>query len=124
MFLSVIIPVYNVEKYLHQCIDSVLRQTYNDYEVILVDDGTPDNSGKICDEYAKKDIRITVIHKTNGGISSARNAGLDIATGDYIMFVDSDDYLCDDNCFQKLFNKINENKYDFVIIIERKKEFI
>ena len=91
--LSVIIPVYNVEKYLRKCVDSVLAQDIADMEVILIDDGSPDNSGAICDEYAEKDTRVKVIHKENGGISTARNAGLDIARGKYITFVDSDDYL-------------------------------
>ena len=91
--LSVIIPVYNVEKYLRKCVDSVLAQDIADMEVILVDDGSPDNSGAICDEYAEKDARVKVIHKENGGLSTARNVGLDIARGKYITFVDSDDYL-------------------------------
>ena len=82
--VSVIIPVYNVEKYLKECIQSVLRQTYKNLEIILVDDGSKDNSGKICDEYAKKDERIKVIHKKNGGLSDARNVGIDICTGEYI----------------------------------------
>ena len=91
--ISVIVPIYNVEKYLNRCLDSIINQTYKNLEIILVDDGSPDNCGKICDEYAKKDNRIKVIHKENGGLSSARNAGLDIATGDYIGFVDSDDWI-------------------------------
>ena len=91
--ISVIIPVYNVEKYLRKCVDSVLGQTFKDIEIILVDDGSTDGCGKICDEYAEKDSRIRVIHKENGGLSSARNAGLDIARGEYIGFVDSDDYV-------------------------------
>lgn len=91
--VSIIIPIYNVEEYLEQCIDSVLAQTHKDIEVILVDDGSPDNCGTICDNYSMKDSRIKVIHKKNGGLSSARNAGLDIATGRYIMFIDSDDFI-------------------------------
>lgn len=91
--LSIIVPVYNVEQYLRKCIDSILSQTYTDFELILVDDGSTDNSGKICDEYALKDNRIIVLHKENGGVSSARNCGLDIAKGDYIAFADSDDYV-------------------------------
>lgn len=91
--ISIIVPVYKVEKYLNRCIDSILNQSYKNIEVILVDDGSPDNCGKICDEYLLKDNRIRVIHKENGGLSSARNAGLDIATGDYIGFVDSDDWI-------------------------------
>lgn len=94
--ISVIVPVYNTEKYLYKCVDSILASTYTNLEVILVDDGSPDNAGRICDEYAEKDARVRVIHKANGGLSSARNAGLDAATGDYITFVDSDDYIsCD-----------------------------
>ncbi len=91
--ISVIIPVYNVEKYLARCVDSVLMQTYTNLEVILVDDGSTDGSGKLCDEYKEKDARIKVIHKENGGLSDARNAGLDIAKGDYIAFIDSDDFV-------------------------------
>ena len=95
--ISVIVPVYNVELYLDECINSILRQTFTDFELILVDDGSSDKSGMICDEFGKKDARITVIHKKNGGLSSARNAGLDIAKGDYISFIDSDDWI--DNSF-------------------------
>lgn len=91
--ISVIIPIYNVEKYLHKCVDSVLAQTYKNLEIILVDDGSTDASGQICDEYAAKDSRIKVIHKPNGGVSSARNAGLKVASGEYIGFVDGDDYI-------------------------------
>jgi glycosyltransferase involved in cell wall biosynthesis len=91
--VSVVIPIYNVEQYLNESIDSVLAQTYKKLEIILVDDGSPDNSGKIADEYAVKDKRIKVIHKKNGGLSDARNAGIKIATGEYITFIDSDDYV-------------------------------
>lgn len=91
--ISVIVPVYKVENVLNYCIDSILNQTYKNFELILVDDGSPDNSGKICDEYTKKDNRIKVIHKENGGVSSARNCGIDVAKGKYICFVDSDDTL-------------------------------
>ena len=91
--VSVIVPVYKAEKYLCRCIDSVLAQTYQDFELILVDDGSPDGCPKICDEYARKDDRIKVIHKENGGVSSARNAGIDASTGEYLMFVDADDYV-------------------------------
>ena len=91
--ISVIVPVYKVEEYLSRCIDSILKQTYKNLEIILVDDGSPDNCGKICDEYALKDERIKVIHKQNGGLSSARNSGLDAATGEYVTFVDSDDWI-------------------------------
>lgn len=91
--ISVIIPVYKVEKYINRCVESVLVQNYHNIEVILVDDGSPDNCGIICDRYADKDSRVKVIHKTNGGLSDARNAGLNIATGQYICFIDSDDYI-------------------------------
>lgn len=90
--ISVIIPVYRVERFLSRCIDSVIEQTYKNLEIILVDDGSPDRCGDICDEYVCKDQRIKVIHKENGGVSSARNAGLDIAKGAYVTFIDSDDY--------------------------------
>ena len=91
--ISVIIPVYNVEKYLKKCIDSVISQTYSNLEIILVDDGSPDNCGRICDDYAQKDDRIIVIHKKNGGLSDARNAGIEICKGEYISFIDSDDFV-------------------------------
>ena len=91
--ISIIVPVYNTEKYIARCIKSILNQTYKSIELILVDDGSADNSPKICDEYAERDSRIKVIHKKNGGVSSARNAGLDIAKGDYVGFVDSDDFV-------------------------------
>ncbi len=91
--ISVIIPVYKVEKYLKRCVDSVINQSYKNLEIILVDDGSPDKCGDICDEYKKNDSRVVVIHKKNGGLSDARNFGLDIAKGEYIMFVDSDDWI-------------------------------
>lgn len=91
--ISVIIPIYNVEKYLKKCIDSVIEQTYSNLEIILIDDGSLDNSSKICDEYGNKDKRIIVIHKPNGGLSDARNYGLNIATGNYYLFIDSDDFI-------------------------------
>ena len=91
--ISVIIPIYNVENYLAKCVNSVIDQNYKNLEIILVNDGSPDNCGSICDEYAQKDNRIVVIHKKNGGLSDARNAGLKISTGDFITFVDSDDYV-------------------------------
>lgn len=93
ILVSVIVPVYKVEKYLPRCIESIQNQTYKNLEIILVDDGSPDNSGAICDEYAKRDNRIKVIHQDNKGLSGARNAGLNCASGGYICFVDSDDYL-------------------------------
>lgn len=91
--ISVIVPVYNVEKYLSRCIDSILDQTFTNFELLLIDDGSNDYSGKICDEYAEKDNRIRVFHKKNGGVSSARNVGLDNAKGEWITFCDSDDYV-------------------------------
>jgi len=93
MGVSIIIPIYNVEQYIEECLDSVIGQTYNEIEIILIDDGSTDRSGKIADRYALKDKRIKVIHKKNGGLSDARNAGVVIAKCDYIMFVDSDDYV-------------------------------
>lgn len=94
--ISVIVPVYKAEKYLHRCVDSILAQTFTDFELILVNDGSPDNSGAICDEYAQKDSRVCVFHKENGGVSSARNLGLDNAQGEYITFCDADDYVTPD----------------------------
>ncbi len=91
--ISVIVPVYKVEKYLHRCVDSIFAQTFTDFELILVDDGSPDRSGAMCDEYATKDARVRVIHKENGGLSDARNAGIDVAQGKYLFFVDSDDVI-------------------------------
>ena len=91
--VSVVIPVYNVEKYLAECVDSVMNQSYSDYEIILVDDGATDSSGQMCDAYALRDSRIRVIHQANGGLSAARNTGLDAAQGEYIYFLDSDDYI-------------------------------
>ena len=96
IIISIIVPVYNVEKYLSRCIDSILSQTFTDFELILVNDGSPDNCGKICDDYATKDNRVKVIHKENTGVSDSRNKGLDIANGRYITFCDSDDYVDDD----------------------------
>ena len=91
--ISVIVPVYNVEQYLPRCVESILAQIYENLEILLVDDGTKDNSGAICDAYARQDARVKAIHKKNGGLSSARNVGLDICTGDFILFVDSDDKI-------------------------------
>ncbi len=103
--ISVIVPAYNAEKTLHRCVDSILAQTFEDFELILVDDGSKDSSGRICDEYAAKDSRIRVVHKSNGGVSSARNAGLDIASGEYVAFIDSDDYI--DNDYLLSFTRYN-----------------
>lgn len=91
--VSVIVPIYKVEDYIRECIDSILAQTYSDFELILVDDGSPDNCGRICDDYAKRDNRIKVVHKVNGGLTSARNAGLEVAKGEWIMHVDGDDWI-------------------------------
>ena len=112
--ISIIIPVYKVEKYLEKCIESVLKQTYTNLQVILVDDGSPDNCGKICDEYAKKDSRIEVIHKVNGGLSDARNVGIAKAKGKYIGFVESDDYIKED-MYEILINLIKEYDADVSI---------
>ena len=126
--ISVIIPVYKVEKYLEKCVDSVINQTYKNLEIILVDDGSPDNCPKICDEYAKKDKRIKVIHKENGGVGSARNKGMEKAVGEYITFVDSDDWL-EKNFIQEMLFIINKYKVDYVTcgyyrVYENKKEII
>ena len=91
--ISVIVPVYNVEQYLPRCVESILAQTYENLEILLVDDGAKDGSGAICDAYARQDERVKVIHKENGGLSSARNAGIDASTGEYLSFVDSDDWI-------------------------------
>lgn len=107
--ISIIVPVYNVEKYLRRCVDSILCQTYENIEIILVNDGATDSSPAICDEYLKKDKRVKVIHKQNGGLSSARNAGLDIATGDFIGFVDSDDFIAED-MYESLLREISGDK--------------
>lgn len=112
--ISVIVPIFNVEDYLIKCIDSILEQTYSNLEIILVDDGSPDNCGLICDKYKEVDDRIKVIHKKNGGLSDARNAGLDIASGDFIMFIDSDDYVSK-NIIEKLYNDIIETNADISI---------
>lgn len=111
---SVIVPVYNVEQYLDKCLASILGQTYKDFECIVVDDGSPDNSSAIIDKYVKQDQRFKVIHQQNMGISTARNAGLDIAKGDYIAFVDSDDYIADDY-LEKIALKIADTDADILI---------
>ena len=112
--VSVVVPIYNVELYLKECVDSILSQTYKNIEVILVDDESPDLCGKICDDYVAMDGRIKVVHKKNGGLSDARNAGMKVATGDLITFVDSDDYISKD--FVKiLFEAMSENNSDIAI---------
>lgn len=105
--VSIIVPVYKSERYLKKCIESIIKQQYKDIELILVDDGSPDNSGKICDYYARKDSRIKVIHKENGGTCDARNAGLEIVSGKYLMFVDADDWLTKD-CISYLLNILKQ----------------
>ncbi len=112
--ISIIVPIYNVEKYIRQCIENIRCQTYKDLEIILVDDGSPDNCGKICDEYAKLDDRVIVIHKENGGLSSARNAGIDIATGDYLGFVDGDDWIKSD-MYESMLKNILNNEADISV---------
>ncbi len=111
--ISVIIPVYNVEEYLRECVDSVLVQTYQNFEIILVDDGSTDSSGEICDEYLEKDDRITVIHQKNGGLSAARNSGLSEAEGKYVYFLDSDDYITD-NSLETLVEIAEKDNSDIV----------
>ncbi|ESU32048.1 hypothetical protein G3A_13005 [Bacillus sp. 17376] len=109
--ISIIVPVYKVEKYLHKCIDSILAQTFTDFELILIDDGSPDNCGRICDEYARKDSRVSVIHKENGGQASARNMGIDLAKGEFIGFVDSDDWI-EPDMYELLYKICTENDCD------------
>lgn len=112
--LSIIVPVYKVEKYLPRCIDSILAQTFGDFELILIDDGSPDGCGRICDEYAQKDKRIVAIHQKNMGVSAARNAGLDIARGRYIGFVDSDDWI-EPQMYEVMMDAIRENGADMAV---------
>ena len=112
--VSVIIPVYNVEKYLDKCLTSVIHQTYRELEILLIDDGSPDRSGEICEEYARQDSRIRVIHQANQGISGARNTGLDAASGEYIQFVDSDDWM-DADMVERLVTAAAEKNYDIVL---------
>ena len=109
--ISVIIPVYKVEEYISRCIKSVVDQTYSNLEIILVDDGSPDNCPAICDKWAEKDSRIKVIHKKNGGLSDARNAGMQIASGEFIGFVDSDDWISKE-MYQLLYENMKENESD------------
>lgn len=112
--ISIIVPVYKASMHVHKCVDSILDQTYKDFELILINDGSPDDSGEICEDYALKDSRVIVKHKQNGGVSSARNMGLDIAKGKYIMFVDSDDWI-ESNTLETLSDQIKSNHSDAII---------
>ena len=112
--VSVVVPIYNVEKYLEKCVESLRTQTYKNIEIILVDDGSPDHCGEMCDEYAKQDTRIKVIHKKNGGLSDARNAGLEAASGKYVLFTDSDDYVKKD-LIKKCVDRAEKDQCDMVI---------
>lgn len=112
--VSIIVPIYNVEKYLNKCVDSILNQTFKDFELILVDDGSTDNCGKICDEYEKLDNRIRVIHKENGGLSDARNKGIDESNSEFISFVDSDDYISED-MYEVLYNNLEKENADISV---------
>lgn len=115
MKVSFILPIYNVEKYLSECVESILVQTYRDFEILLVDDGSPDNCPALCDEWAKKDSRIKALHKSNGGLSDARNYGLEHAQGDYVVFVDSDDFWVNKDCLQRLMNVVDAHpECDFI----------
>ena len=111
--ISIIVPIYNVEKYLRDCIESIINQTYTNIEIILVNDGSTDSSLEICKEYAEKNDKIKIVNKKNGGLSDARNYGLEHATGKYIMFVDSDDYLALNSC-EVLYNAIKDTEFEFV----------
>lgn len=111
--VSIIVPIYNVERYLDRCVQSLLNQTLKDIEIILVDDGSPDNCPDLCNEYARKDSRIKVIHKKNAGLGFVRNSGLDIANGEYIAFVDSDDYVSE-NMYEQLYNETVAQNFDIV----------
>lgn len=122
MKISIIVPVYNVEKYLNSCVQSLFDQTIQDLEFILVDDGSPDNCPKMCDEYARKDNRFVVIHKENGGLSSARNAGVEVAKGEYIMFLDSDDWIEPNTC--EVLYSYAENNHSEIVMCSYIKEFI
>ena len=117
--ISVIVPIFNTQKYLNKCIDSICNQTYRDLEIILVDDGSTDDSGKICDEYAGRDERIKVIHKSNGGLSDARNKGLDVASGEFVAFVDGDDYIHHD-MYAILLQTMNDYQADITCCDYRK----
>jgi len=112
--ISIIVPIYNVEKYLSKCIDGILNQTYKNLEIILVDDGSPDDCGRICDEYSLQDKRIKVIHKSNGGLSDARNVAIDLMNGEYVTFIDSDDFVSSDYV-ETLYNLIEKSKCEISV---------
>ena len=112
--VSIVVPIYKVEKYMHKCIDSIINQTYKKIEIILIDDGSPDNCGKICDDYAKKDSRIKAVHKENNGVSSARNLGIEISTGNWIAFIDSDDWI-ENDYIEQLFSIANKDGSDIAL---------
>lgn len=120
MRFSIIIPCYKVEQYLHQCVDSVLAQSFKDYEVILVDDGSPDGSPAICDEYSKKCDRVKVLHKTNGGQAAARNDALKMAKGEYVAFLDSDDWWCDHTLLERTNDVLSRTEADIVLLCSKK----
>jgi glycosyltransferase involved in cell wall biosynthesis len=113
--ISVIVPVYNVEQYLDKCLESIVNQTYRNLEILLVDDGSPDNCPTMCDEWADKDLRVKVIHKKNGGLSSARNTGLDHCSGEYVGFIDSDDWI-DLRFFETLYTNLEEDGSDISVV--------
>lgn len=119
--ISIIIPVFKVEQYLSRCIESILKQTYQHWELLLIDDGSPDKCGQICDEYSQKDRRIRVFHKANGGVSSARNFGLKKVCGEYIMFVDADDWI-DDKTLEICMSEINPGNFDIIQFSYTQKE--
>ena len=112
--ISIVVPIYKVEQYLDKCVNSLVNQTYKEIEILLVDDGSPDRSPKMCDKYAQEDPRIKVIHKVNGGLSDARNFGLKEVVGEYVLFVDSDDYIDVDTC-EKFVSIMKDNKPDIVV---------
>ena len=112
--ISVIVPVYKAEKYIRRCVDSILAQTFTDFELLLVDDGSPDNSGAICDEYAARDSRVKVFHKENGGVSSARQMGLDNSLGEYVIHADPDDWV-EPDMLQELYSEAQQSGADMVI---------
>lgn len=117
---SIIVPIYKVEKYLEICIDSIIGQSFCNFELILVDDGSPDTCGEICDRYSSSDTRVKVVHKENGGLSSARNAGLDIATGKYVIFIDSDDFWDDASALEHIHINLTETDADVLVFTAKR----